>query len=143
MWEAILGIGIIFLILEIVVPSMFFINFAFASVICAALSLKIHSIPILITIFAALSLASLYLLKPILMNLKATKGKDKETGVNSTYIGKTATITEKTDSENGAITIYDERWQARSLNGELIENGEKVIIKKLDGLIAYVEKKEN
>lgn len=139
MWEIILGFGVIFLILEIFIPTVFFINFALSCFLCAVLSLYISNVAVLIITFVIFSFILLYTIRPFFMKLK--QGQNEKTGVQSTYIGKTATAVEEITSESGAISIYDERWQARS--SEPVAKGQKVIIKSLDGLTVYVEKKEN
>lgn len=66
--------------------------------------------------------------------------KDTETGIEGKYIGKTAKVTEDITAEKGVITIYGERWEARSESGELIPTGSEVKINKNDSLIMYVTK---
>ena len=56
MWEIILGVGIIFLILEIFAPTMFFISLALSAFLCALLSVFVNDIITLIIVFAILSL---------------------------------------------------------------------------------------
>ena len=60
LWEFLGVCTIIFLILEIMVPSMFFLNFALAALILAPISVILHNIPALVIIFFVLSFASFY-----------------------------------------------------------------------------------
>lgn len=69
------------------------------------------------------------------------KENKEKTGMEAKYIGKIAKVIEKIDSENGVISIYDERWQARS--NEVIEAGQNVEIIGYDSLIMKVKKHEN
>lgn len=136
MWEFLCVIGIAFVILEIFTPSMFFLNFALASFITAAISTLYAGKFGLVLIFFLLSFLSFVFLRPILLKRNS---KDTETGLNSKYIGKSAkAIADITPSE-GAISIYDERWEARNLNDGIIPPGTEVRIVKNDGLIMYVE----
>ncbi len=137
LWQIISIIGIAFLILEMFVPMMFFLNFAIASFFVAALSLFTANFNILVPAFVVLSLMLLAFLRPLLMNKKLNSQK---TGVEEKYIGKTAKVTENIDENNGAVSIYGERWNARSLNGEKIFVGDTVKIVKNESLIFYVEK---
>lgn len=139
MWEIILGVGIIFLILEMFIPTMFFINFALAAFICALMSAFTSNITILVIAFALLSLTLLYAIRPFFLKNKQTK--EQKTGMESKYVGKIATAIEEIDSEKGVISIYDERWQARS-KGEKIEKGQKVEITGYESLVMYVVKKD-
>lgn len=129
--------GIVFLILEILIPSMFFLNFALAAFIVAPVTLVTHNISLLVIIFFILSFASFYFLRPILINKFS---KDKETGINSKYIGKTVKAEEEINSDSGVITIYGERWEARSDDGSVIPKDSSVKIVRNESLIMYVQK---
>lgn len=138
MWQIILGIGFIFLILEMFTPTMFFLNFSISAFICAILSLYVKNVYFLIVVFSILSVVLIFTLRPLLV--RKTQNKNLETGINAKYIGKTAKVIEKIDSNSGAITIYDERWQAKSKNNETFEVDEMVKIVGFEGIVAYVEK---
>ena len=138
MWQIILGIGFIFLILEMFTPTMFFLNFSISAFICAILSLYVKNVYFLIVVFSILSVVLIFTLRPLLV--RKTQNKNLETGINAKYIGKTAKVIEKIDSNSGAITIYDERWQAKSKNYETFEVDEMVKIVGFEGIVAYVEK---
>lgn len=129
--------GIVFLILEILIPSMFFLNFALAAFIVAPVTLVTHNISLLVIIFFILSFASFYFLRPILINKFS---KDKETGINSKYIGKTVKAEEEINFDSGVITIYGERWEARSDDGSVIPKDSNVKIVRNESLIMYVQK---
>ena len=89
MWQIIAGIGLLCIILEMVTPTMFFLNFAIGAFVTAICSLYILEVTHLIIIFVAVSLVSLLFLRPLLV--KRTQ-KNQETGLASKYIGKTAKI---------------------------------------------------
>lgn len=137
MWQIILGVGIIFLLLEIFIPSMFFINFAISAVICAIISLFYKSIFGLIVIFSALSLILVFLLRPIFQ--KKNQNEEK-TGMEEKYVGKTARVVENVTKDSGVISIYDERWQARNIEESEIQAGEMVEILGYESLIMKVKK---
>ena len=115
----------------------FFLNFALAAFIIAPVTLVTHNIPLLVIIFFILSFASFYFLRPILISKFS---KDKETGINSKYIGKTVKIDAEINSNSGVITIYGERWEARSDDGLVIPKDSSVKIVRNESLIMYVEK---
>ena len=56
------------------------------------------------------------------------------------YVGKTAKVIETITQTSGAISIYDERWDARILDNNEIPIGENVKIVKYDSLIMFVER---
>ena len=136
-WQFLCVIGIAFVILEIFTPSMFFLNFALAAFITAAVSFITLNKFALVLVFFLLSFLSFAFLRPILLRRNS---KDTETGMGGKYIGKTAKVTEDVTAERGVITIYGERWDARCENGEIIPAGAEVKILRNDSLIMYVTK---
>ena len=56
------------------------------------------------------------------------------------YIGKIVKVIEPVDKFKGAITIYDERWEARTDCEETIPAGTEVKIVGYDSLVLKVEK---
>lgn len=136
-WQILSIVGISFVILELLVPSMFFLNFALAGFMCAVISLFYTNVYGLIIIFCTLSLVSFVFLRPLLIK---KFNKETETGLKSKYIGQVV----KTDSDitetSGVINIYGERWEARSDNGEFIPNGSDVKIVRNESIIMYVSK---
>ncbi len=138
LWEIYAISGLAFLILEMVVPSMFFLNLAFAGFITAIVALFIKSWIVLTFIFVILSILAILLLRPILVRQK--EAKEKETGMEGKYIGQIVKVIEPITKYSGAITIYDERWEARVESDETIPAGSEVKIIKNESLVLTVEK---
>ena len=138
LWQIFSIIGVVAVILEITIPSGFFLNFALAGLLTALISLFVNSIPALVIDFIIISLLSIWLIRPLLIR---SKDSDKENGLDGKYIGKTARVIETITKTSGAITIYDERWDARLLHdGDDIPASSEVKIIKNDSLVLYVEK---
>ena len=135
LWQFLLVCGISFLILEIFTPSMFFLNFALASFLTAVLSIYVKDITILMLVFVALSFVSFIFLRPIIMK---RFNKSNETGINSKYIDKIAKVESEITENSGVISIYGERWEARSDNGTVIPQGSDVKIVRNESIIMYV-----
>lgn len=133
-WQILAGLGLIFIILEMVVPTMFFLNFAVGAFLAAICALYISNWTALIIIFVAISMLSLLVLRPMLV--KKTE-KSQETGIQGKYIGKTAKVVETVTPNSGVISLYDERWQARSEHE--IPVGSEVIIERNESLIMFVK----
>ena len=55
------------------------------------------------------------------------------------YIGKIARAEEDITESSGVISIYGERWEARSESGEFISKGGEVKIIRNESIIMYVE----
>ncbi len=138
LWQIYAIAGLVFLILEMAVPSMFFLNLAFAGFVTAVISLFITDWVVLTLIFVLLSILSILLLRPILLRRKETK--EQQTGMEGKYIGKIVKVIEPVDKFKGAITIYDERWEARTDCDEQISAGTEVRITGYDSLILKVER---
>ena len=64
--------------------------------------------------------------------------KSQETGINSKYIGKVAKVDEEVSLNSGVISIYGERWEARSEDGSVIPQGGEVKIIRNESIIMYV-----
>lgn len=137
LWKFIVICGIVFILLEIFIPSMFFLNFALAAFITALASLYTAKMITLVLIFFIFSFLSFAFLRPLLLK---KKNKEIETGVNDKYIGKKAKVIEDISADNGTISIYDERWNARTEDGSVIPAGSEVEIVKNDSLIMFVKK---
>lgn len=131
-------LGLVFLILEMLVPSMFFLNLALAGFATAIVALLIKSWVILTFIFVILSIISILLLRPVLLKNKVSK--EQETGMEGKYIGHVVKVIEPVTKFSGAITIYDERWEARCETEETIPTGSEVKIVKYNSLVLTVEK---
>lgn len=137
-WQLLVIIGLAFLVLEMFTPVMFFLNFAIAAFITAIASIFVININFLMLFFVILALVLLLFLRPMLMNRKTSK--EQTTGMENKYIGKTAKVIETITQTSGAISIYDERWEARILDNNEIPVGENVKIVKYDSLIMFVER---
>ena len=140
LWELLCVIGVGFVILEIFTPSMFFLNFALASFITALASVYIANKFALVLIFFVLSFLSFAFLRPVIMKKNT---KETKTGIEDKYIGRVAKVVEEISEYKGVISIYDERWEARSEDKSVIPAGDEVKIIRNESLIMYVTKLEN
>jgi len=138
MWQIMLVVSIVFLVLEIFMPALFFLNLAAAAFLSAVISLFVFNWEIIILSFVLLSLAALFFLRPFLV--KSKNDKSTQTGIQDKYIGKIVKVIKSIDKYSGAITIYDERWEARSIDDETIAEGSEVKIIRNESLVMYVEK---
>lgn len=139
-WQFCLFAGLAFLILEMFLPFTFFLSMAIGAFLTAIIAVWFVSKTVLIPTFAVLSVLSLLIFKPFLAKYQKTS-KEQETGIESKYIGQKAKVVKKVAQNEGAITIYGERWEARSENDEEIPKGEEVVIIKNESLVMYVKRK--
>lgn len=84
-------------------------------------------------LFAAVSAMLLVLTKPLVKKL--TQNKPEKTNIDS-QIGKTTVVTKKIDNiaETGEVKLGGLYWSARSSDGTVIEENEKVVVEKIDGV---------
>lgn len=137
LWQLLGVIGIAFLILEMFTPSMFFLNFALAAFITSGISVFLKNPYALAIIFVVLSFVSFVFLRPVLRKCFC---KSKETGLNSKYIGQTAKSETEITENAGVITIYGERWEARSEDGSVVPPNSEVKIVRNESIVMYVTK---
>lgn len=139
-WIVFLIISLICFIAEIYTPTMFFLNFAVAGIVCTILALITDNYNILVPIFTILSIIFILFLRPL---LNINPKKEKEHTFESQYIGKTATAITDINAFSGRLKIYDEDWEARTADEAAaeIKKGSKVTIIRHDDLTMFVEKK--
>ena len=89
--------------------------------------------------FFALSIISIIFVKP---KIEKVLKKEDAADFDAQYIGKIVKCTETITKTKGAVSVYDERWDARLLPEaeEEIQVGCDVKIIKNDSTILYVEK---
>ena len=139
-WIVFLIISLICFIAEIYTPTMFFLNFAVAGIVCTVLALLTDNYNVLVPIFTILSILFILFLRPL---LNINPKKEKEHTFESQYIGKTATAITDINAFSGRLKIYDEDWEARTADEAAaeIKKGSKVTIIRHDDLTMFVEKK--
>lgn len=138
-WQFLCIVGVGFVILEMFTPSMFFLNFALASFITAGASIYLTNKFMLVLVFFVLSFLSFAFLRPVILRKNT---KETETGIESKYIGKIAKVIDDVSEFKGVISIYDERWEARSEDKSVIPAGCEVKIVRNESLVMYVTKIE-
>lgn len=130
-------IFIVLLIVEIATVSLVSIWFCLGALGAMAASFFGVGLVGQLGVFAVVSGVSLIAAIPLKKKVKAAV---KPTNVNS-LVGRVVYVLEDIDNlENrGAIKINDVVWKARSLSGEPISKGAKVVIKEVKGVKAFVD----
>lgn len=137
-WQLLVIAGVFFVIVEIFTPVMFFLNLALACFVTAVFAVFFIDWNVLVPVFVVFSAVFLLFLRPFLIRTK--ENGDKKTGVEEKYIGNVAKVIETVTSNSGVVSIYDERWNARSISGEEFPVGSQVKIVKNESLMLFVEK---
>lgn len=139
-WMIYIIVAGVFITFEIFVPTMFCINFAFAAIVTALISFFWANTAGLFGTFVVLSALSLIFIKPLLV--KTLLNKDGKADFNAQYLGKIVKVIETVTPTSGAVTIYEERWEARLKEGvtEEIPVGSDVRIVSNESTTLFVEK---
>ncbi len=130
-------VSVFFLVLEMLTPTLFFINLAVAAAISAIFAYFRFSNLVVTFVFLIVAIATIWLVRPIL--LKQINVKKISTGLDDKYIGKTAKVVKEVSKTDGRVAIYDEEWQAVT-DSENIPTGSDVKILSNDSIIFKVEK---
>ena len=128
-----------FLILELMIPNVIFLNVAIAvffSALAIYAGLNIYAIA---GIFLLGLIGSIALIRPKVISIEKKHNQVKE--IEAKYVGKIFSASEKINSTSGFVTIENERWQARTKNkNETIEEGQNAKIINYKDIVMYVEK---
>ncbi len=139
-WQFCLCVSLALIIAELFAPFTFFLSMAIGALVTAVVAVWFVSKSVLIPVFAVFSLVSLLIFRPFLAKNKE-HSIDDETGIGAQYLGKIVKVIQPVTNNSGAISVYGERWEARSLNeNETFEEGEDVEIAKNESLTMYVQK---
>ena len=139
LWMVYVIIAIVAILVEIFAPSLFCINFAVGGIITSIVSIFWGNFYTTMILFVCVSLLSLIFLKPVLQKILK---RDAKIDFDSQYIGKVVKCIEPISNSAGAVTIYEERWEARLKDetAEEIQVGTDVKVISNDSLILFVEK---
>ena len=137
-WIAWLAVGVLFLIVELLTTALVSIWFVPSAIITCLLSFIVDSLLIQIAIFIVLSAIFMVVCRKI-YNKHIKKPVD-DVDQNEKLLGKTATVTEDTNGITGRILVGDVYWRAVSENGDIIQKGETVKIKGVNGTTLVINK---
>jgi membrane protein implicated in regulation of membrane protease activity len=122
---------------EIATISFFLGPVAIAAVLAAVIALVGGGLALQWTVFIAVSIASLAVLRPLARRHLRTPARLR-TGA-AALVGAPALVLERVDVNGGQVKIGGEVWSARSYDeDEVIEPGVRATVMKIDGATALV-----
>ena len=129
------------ILIEIITLGLTTIWFAGGAVVAFLLSLFYDNLPLEIILFVVVSLVLLFFTRPIV------KKYFNSTRVKTNYeviIGKEVLVTTTIDNTiaSGMATVNGLEWTARSVNGDVIEKGSRVIVESIAGVKLMVSAKK-
>ncbi len=136
-WLAVLICAIVIEIATAGLVSIWFVPPALVAIILAFFNVAVY---LQIIVFLGLSLILIILSRTFWK--KYITVKPLEPTNTDIIIGKTAIVTEDIDNVNalGEVKVNGQRWSARSINNELIEEGAKVKVISIEGVKIICEK---
>lgn len=134
-WLIILAVMLIFEIISLGLTTIWFCVGAIGAVVAAALGFGIF---IQILVFVVLSIVAMILFRPIAVRFF---NKDKEKTNVDEVIGKVAVVTKEIDNEMslGEVQLNGLAWTARSEDGRVIPEGERVTVVSVKGVKLIVK----
>lgn len=134
-----IGALIAFIVIEALTVQLLTIWFALGSLAALIATLAGAGTVIQITVFAVVSLIALVATRPFVKKFTGTKHSPTNA---DRCIGAKAIVTQRIDNlhETGTVTLKGTVWSARSADNSIIEEGEAVIIKEIEGVKVIVEK---
>ena len=113
--------------------------FAIGSAAACVTSLFTDQIYIQVIVFVVVTAIALAVTRPLVKKLKR---KRPEATNADRYIGKSAVVVEAIDNDHakGLVKVDNEKWTARSVDGQLIEPGDRVVVTAIEGVKLIVDK---
>ena len=113
--------------------------FAIGSAAACITSLFTDQIYIQVIVFVVVTAIALAVTRPLVKKLKR---KRPEATNADRYIGKSAVVVEaiNNDHAKGLVKVDNEKWTARSADGQLIEPGDRVVVTAIEGVKLIVSK---
>lgn len=135
-WLIILAV---LLLIEIATLGLTTIWFAGGALVAFIVSLFCDNTVLEVILFLTISLILLFFTRPIVLRYF------NPARVKTNYevvIGKVAIVTSRIDNANatGQATVAGQEWTARSVTGEILEEGTNVIVKEVSGVKLMVER---
>ena len=127
-------------VLEGVTVQLVSIWFAVGGIAACITSLFTDSIIIEVIVFVVVSAIALAVTRPLVKKLK--KRGAQPTNADR-YVGKTGVVITAVDNSipQGMVKVDNEKWTARSVSGEVIEEGASVTVTAIEGVKLMVEPK--
>ncbi len=99
------------------------------------------SIEVQLLTFAVVSLLAIIAVRPLLKRL-IYRGGEKVATNSSAMVGKHGVVCSDVDGddESGRVIIEGIDWRARSLDGDLIPKGTKVVVVAIDSVVLTIKK---
>ncbi len=134
------AVTILAVLVEAATSQMVSIWFVFGALAALIAGLIGANFLIQVIVFAIVTMIALVLTRPLVKNASLFKKEETNAG---RYVGKEGIVTVRINNlENeGQVSVLGSSWSARSWDGTPIEENERVVIEKIEGVKLIVSKK--
>ena len=131
-----LAIAVLLAVVELLSMDFVLLMFALGALAAAGATLLGAPLWLAIAVFAVVSVALLFLLRPALLH-RLHSGPTLATGF-SNLVGRNALVLQSVDSRTGRVQIGSDEWSARTSDAETIDVGMEARVVAIDGATAVV-----
>jgi len=140
-WAGWLGLAVALAVVEMMSLDLVLLMFAIGALGAAAVAGLGGPLWLALAVFAVLTLALLFLVRPPLVQ-RLHAGPTLQTG-HQNLVGRDALVIEPVDSRGGRVQLASEVWSARTDGNQLFDTGTEVHVIRIDGATAVVTGKES
>ena len=140
-WAAWIGIAVVLAVVEMMSLDLVLLMFAIGALGAAVVSGLGGPLWLALLVFAALSLALVFTVRPPLVE-RLHAGPTLHTG-HQNLVGHAALVVEPVDARQGRVQLGGELWSARAEGDGVFETGTEVHVIRIDGATAVVTGKES
>lgn len=132
--------GIVLMIAEVFLPSFIAACVGIGCFVAGILALLSFGLNVQLIGFSFGTLLAFFTVRPFMLKYALRRSEKVKTNVEA-LIGKSARVIVEINAENftGRVLIDGDEWRAESETGEVVAEGKKVEIVKVDSTIVYVK----
>lgn len=138
-WYWWLAIMLVLVAVEALTLDLFLFMFAGGALAAALVALGVDNLAVQVVVFAVVSVLLVGALRPWLLRNLIKRGPLPETNI-AAQLGGTAIVVHGVDQVSGRIKFHGEVWSARTTGDETFEPGTEVVVSRIDGATAVVER---
>ena len=139
-WVTWVGVAVVLAVVELMSLDLVLLMFALGALGAAAAAGLGGPVWLALLIFAVVSTALLFLVRPPLVE-RLHAGPTLQTG-HQNLVGRDALVIEPVDARSGRVKLASEVWSARTEGTETFDTGAEVNVIRIDGATAVVTGKE-
>lgn len=138
-WYWWLAIMLVLIAVEALTLDLFLFMFAGGALAATLTALGTDNLAVQVIVFAVVSVLLVGALRPWLLRNLMKRGPLPETNI-AAQLGGTAVVVHDVDQVSGRVKFHGEVWSARAAGDETFTVGTKVVVNKIDGATAIIER---